>query len=169
MPVWSRPCSLSLLCGDMITAVHHLLSLFAILYLFLQFAVHITEMYASLLGELPGKATTVWAGHSTEIASVHTRPCYVCKARSPAHNVSVILTSPRWRWHIREAPIHACYSGWVLGLGNSPSMALVIRPVFLNYHPLYCSFSSCPHRPIFRLGEPCIPMVDWLTTSQPIG
>jgi len=72
------------------------------------------------------------------------------------------LTGEGLGWHPRKAPIHLCYPGRVLGLGNSPPVAHVLPDILVNHNFDYCHFSSCSHRPILRLGERRTATLDWL-------
>ena len=124
----------------MITAVHHDLSLFAILYLFLQFAARIRRMFVYLA--------------SRSDAAPFSR-AHVC-AKTLNH-AQTTLSYPCW--HPGKAPIHLWNSGWVLGLGSSPPVARVVPSLLVDYNFAYGCFPSCAHCPILRLGESCADML----------
>jgi hypothetical protein len=100
---------------------------------------------------------------------IFTRAHVRAKTRSEAHNNSTILSDTGRCWHSGKAPIHLCHSEWVLGLGDSPSVAHVVPALLVNYNLAYGCFPSCTHCPILRLGESCVDMLYWSTTSQLAG
>src|SRR6266446_2890653 len=101
--------------------------------------------------------------------TIFTRAHVCAETRSQAHNISTILSDRSQCWQSGKAPIHLCYSGWVLGLGTSPSVARVIPSLFVNYNFAYRCFSSCTHHPILRVGESCADVLYWSTASQLAG
>lgn len=96
--------------------------------------------------------------------NIFTRAHVRAKTGSEAHNISTIHSDTGRCWHSGKAPIRLCHSEWVLGLGNSPSVAHVVPALLVNYNFAYGCFPSCTHCPTLRLGESC---VDMLYCRQP--
>ena len=93
---------------------------------------------------------------SPNVSMIFTRAHVRAKTRSEAHNISNILSDTGRRWHSGTAPFYLSHSGWVLGLGDSPSVAHVVPSLLVNYNFAYSCFPSCAHCTILRLGESCV-------------
>ena len=100
---------------------------------------------------------------------IFTRAHVRAKTRSEAHNISSILSDTGPCWHSEKAPIYLCHSGRVLGLSDSPSVAHVVPSLLVNYNFAYGCLPSCTDCPILCLGESCVDMLYWSTTSQLAG
>jgi hypothetical protein len=113
--------------------------------------------------------TSLYLASRLNMSPKFTRAHVCAKTLGQTHHISTTLSCAGRCWHSGKAPIHLCYSGRVLGLGSSPSVALFIPSLLVNYNFAYGCFSSCIYRPILRLGESCSGLLCWLAISQLAG